>query len=405
MPYQTMSYQQRSLLEVRNTLLKGLSFEFLPLITVGFLEPVLENLPKAVTPTLSAIAIVLAGYGYLLCIKCACQYAGYKRYPVEFGLLGIFNIFGLSILFFLPNKSTVDSEKEPLRKFSISAIFVSYVAVQVLITPAIILGLIFIGNVEPDAIGDYFDNEDFLNIISIPMAAILSWYFLYELNRSKVNLKQLLGSLTKIDLIPPIVLAIANYFFAIGTSSTILYCLSFIVPKYVKNQINEVYATTPTGYLFFAIGALIFAPIIEELFFRGIIFQKLAIEKGIDKALLRSAIAFAIVHFRSDIISLFVGAVVLTVLYFKTKQIIVPIICHFLYNFIVVARSFYEQFYSSTDSPGLETIAQFQQGFIDHLELNLLFVALSAPYLGYFIYKNFPRSSDIKKLPYFYNEQ
>lgn len=404
MPYQTMPYQQRSLLEVRNTLLKGLSFEFLPLITVGLLKPVLEKLPEPVAPTLSLVTIILAIYGYLLCIKCACKYAEYKRYTTEFGLLGILNIFGLSILFFLPNKSTVESsEQEPLNNFSISAIFVSYVAVQVLITPVIILALIFIGNVEPKAIGDYFENEDFLNIIFIPMAAIIGWYFFHELNRSEVNLKQLLGSLTKIDLKLPIVLAIANYFFAIGTSSTILYCLSFVVPKYVENQINEVYATTPTGYLFFAIGGLIFAPIIEELFFRGIIFQKLAIEKGIDKALLISAIAFAIVHFRSDIISLFVGAVVLTVLYFKTKQIIVPIICHFLYNFIVVARSFYEQFYSSIDSSRLETIAQFQQGFIDHLELNILFVALSAPYLGYFIYKNFPRSSDIKKLPYFAN--
>ena len=247
------------------------------------------------------------------------------------------------------------------------------------------------------------ENEDFLAMITIPMEAIIGWYFFYELYRSKVNLKQLLGSLRKIDFKLPLILAIASYFFAVGTSSIILYWLSFVVPKYVENQINEVYATTLIGYVFFAIAVLIFAPTMEELFFRGIIFQKLAIEKGINKALLISAIAFAIVHFRFDVISLFVGGVVLTILYFKTKQIIVSIICHFLYNFIVFARSFYGEFYSSANSSVPETIAQFRQGFIDNLELNILFIALSAPYLGYFIYKNFPRSSDIKKLPYFAN--
>ena len=402
-----MLYKPSSLSKVRNTLIKGLCLEFLPLITVGLLQPVLENYSEAATSILALIALALAGCGYLLCIKCAGQYAEYKRYPVGFGsLLGIFNIFGLSILFFLPNRATVESsEQEPLKNFSISAIFVSYIAIQFLVTPVIILALIFIGNVEPNAIGDYLENEDFLNIISIPIEAIIAWYFFHELNRSKVDFKQLVGSLKKIDFKLPIGLAIADYFFAIGTSSMILYCLSFIVPKYLEDQINKVSATTPIGYLFYAIAVLIFAPIMEELFFRGIIFQKLAIEKGINKALLISAIAFAIVHFRFDIVSLFVGGVVLTILYFKTKQIIVPIICHFFYNFIVVARSVYGRFFSNTDSSKLETIAQFRQGFIDNLELNILFIALSAPFIGYFIYKNFPRNSDTKKLPYFYNEQ
>ncbi len=152
-----------------------------------------------------------------------------------------------------------------------------------------------------------------------------------------------------------------------------------------------------------AISVLIFAPIMEELFYRGIIFQKLAIQKSTAKALVVSALIFTIVHFRYDVISLFAIGVTLAILYLKTKQIIVPIICHFLYNLMVTINMIYWQFFSNSDRLTNITISEFQQDFIDSLELKILFVVLSAPYLCYFIYKNFPHDSNIEKLPYVAN--
>ena len=88
----------------------------------------------------------------------------------------------------------------------------------------------------------------------------------------------------------------------------------------------------------------------------------------------------------------------------KTKQLIVPIICHFFYNLMVVMRLLYHLL-SDFDHSATITIAAYQQKFIDNLEWKILFIALSAPYLIYFIYKNFPRNYNLKTLPYFVNQQ
>jgi uncharacterized protein len=142
----------------------------------------------------------------------------------------------------------------------------------------------------------------------------------------------------------------------------------------------------------------------EEFIYRGIVLQKLAIEKNIIKGLMISAIAFALMHFRYDVIPLFIAGVIYALLYLKTKQLAIPVLCHFLYNLIVLVRNLHYQYFSGVDPSVKITVAEYQQQFLDNWELNILFIALSVPYLAYFIYKNFPRNYDIQKLPYFANQ-
>ena len=391
---------------IRNRFIKSISCQFLPFLVIGASIPLLEMLPKPISSTISLFAIIAFLWGYVDCWMLTYRYAEYKGYPQHYGFLGLLNIFGLSILFFLKNKNSdryYRLDRNPLENFSISAIFISYLASEIVFMPIIILGLIIIGNVEPEFIGDWLENEDFMTIISIPINIFLTWYFFRELKKAKINIAQLVGSLKKIDFKLAIGLAIVNYLFARATSNMILYCLSFIVPKYVESQINKVYATTSWGYACFAILVLIFAPIIEELFFRGVIFQKLAITRNSTQALIISALLFTVIHFRFDIISLFVIGVTLAILYLKTKQMIVPIISHLVYNLIFLVRSINWYFFSNVDHSRATTITEFQQDFIDNLEWKILFIAVSVPYLCYFIYKNFPRNYDLKRLPYFAN--
>lgn len=402
-----MSYFETDIKHIRNSFIKSISCQFLPSFLVGWSKPLLELFPQGILYLFSLAASILFIYGYIKCWILAYQYARYKGYPDSFGWLGVLNIFGLSILFFLRNKRSSDRNfpnQSSLEDFSISAIFISYFAIEILFMPVVIVGLIYVGNIEPKAVKDLLENKDFIAIYAIPVEVFLAWYFFREINRAKVNFKQLIGSIHNINFKLPIGLAILGYFFE-GTNSMILYGLSFIAPKYVESQINQVYATSPWGYAFLAISALIFAPIMEELFFRGIIFQKLAITKNTVQALVISAFVFTIVHFRFDVISLFVGGIILAILYFKTKQIIVPIIYHFFYNLMSIINIVYWNFFANADHSVTTTIAEFQQDFIDSVELKILFVALSAPYLGYFIYKNFPHNRNIDQLPYFTNQQ
>ncbi|MBZ9608192.1 CPBP family intramembrane metalloprotease [Clostridium estertheticum] len=93
---------------------------------------------------------------------------------------------------------------------------------------------------------------------------------------------------------------------------------------------------TATGltlsYLIFGVTT---APIIEELFFRGVLLNKLKFKTGIRLAILISATIFAIVHFDLNFIGRFFMGVLSALLYIETKNIVNCIIFHMLYNFSV----------------------------------------------------------------------
>ena len=393
--------------EIRNTTVAGIACQLLPLHLLGLIAPLLD------TPGSEAIAflvyilsliIILLGYG--LCAKAANKYAAYKGYRNPLYIYSILNIFGLSILFLLTNRKKISQAniKEPLDRFSIASIFASYLAIPILLTPImLILALTLTGG---EGFEDYYqNNKTFSTFFELIAAIALIWYFIKEFNKAKINYKHILGSLKHINFKLPIGLAIIEYLFVLGLNPIVLYGLSFVVPNYIENQLNYEYATTPISWIFFSISALIYAPIMEELFFRGIIFQKVATKKGFSNGLIISSLLFAAIHLRYDLISLFLTGVITVLLYCKTKQLTTSIIYHFVYNFIVVARRIYYQLFSSTDSSVKITAAEYQQYFSDRIELYILFLAISIPYLCYFIYKNYPRNYNIQQLPYFANRK
>ena len=90
-------------------------------------------------------------------------------------------------------------------------------------------------------------------------------------------------------------------------------------------------------------------------------------------------------------------------LYLKTKQLAVPMLAHCFYNSIVIIRRIYYH-YLSVDSAATITVSQYQQQFLDNWQWKALYIALSLPYLLYFIHKHFPRNFDLEKLPYYANQ-
>ncbi|MGL5942550.1 MAG: lysostaphin resistance A-like protein [Waterburya sp.] len=402
-----MSDSQISIKEIRKKFIQVIILEFSPILIFSWLEKWLESLPEAISFLNVLFAFMVLLYGYGLCCELADDYAQYKGYKNHFYIYSILNIFGLSILFLLKNRNLsndLEIDRKPLLNFSISSIFISLFAISIAFTPLVILVAICLAGVK--GFEEYISkNENFSAIFNTLISIIWAWYIIREFKRANINYKFIFGSFKRIDFKLPIGLTIAEYLFAGGMNSIILYGLSFIVPKYVEYELNQKHATSPVGWIGFAIGALLFAPLIEELLFRGIIFQKLAIQKSIIKGLLISAIAFAIIHFRYDVIPLFITGVIYTILYLKTKQLATSILCHFFYNFIVTVRNIYHQFYSGIEPDLKITVAEYQQQFLDNWKLDILFIALSTPYLCYFIYKNFPRNYDIKQLPYFTNQK
>lgn len=87
---------------------------------------------------------------------------------------------------------------------------------------------------------------------------------------------------------------------------------------------------------------VIFAPILEELIFRRIIFGTLLPKTNFFVAASVSAIVFGIIHFDFTHILLYaVSGFIFAFIYYKTKRIIASIISHMLLNGFVVLVQFY----------------------------------------------------------------
>ncbi len=91
---------------------------------------------------------------------------------------------------------------------------------------------------------------------------------------------------------------------------------------------------SPVGFI---LGGVITAPFVEEIFFRGFLFQGLRRRHGWNKAAIYSSIVFAVLHL--DLVALiptFVLGYVLSWICHKANSLWPGVILHFLVNFITI---------------------------------------------------------------------
>jgi membrane protease YdiL (CAAX protease family) len=92
--------------------------------------------------------------------------------------------------------------------------------------------------------------------------------------------------------------------------------------------------------LLIAIAISGWVPFVEELFFRGFLFQGLASRYGIIWGVLFSAIVFAVAHFMiATIIPIFIIGVMFAILYARTRSLWMPISAHAIQNLMALTLS------------------------------------------------------------------
>jgi membrane protease YdiL (CAAX protease family) len=112
----------------------------------------------------------------------------------------------------------------------------------------------------------------------------------------------------------------------------------------VKTQgedIAKLFAQLDTPIWFFIVGA-VFAPLVEEIFFRGFLFQGFRQQYGWVKGMLLSSAIFAIAHLQpAALIPTFILGCVLAYLYHRSNSIWPGVILHFLINAFGLASAYF----------------------------------------------------------------
>lgn len=222
-------------------------------------------------------------------------------------------------------------------------------------------------------------------IVGFLFYIVLGWWIIRNFNRVHLNYEKFLGH------VPPnynwlflFTIIIAVIILSLGLGELSRYIISIIDPN-LLNQLpsTSVFYTpeeTPLApflnFMDFII-AVIMAPIVEELLFRGIILHRFTIKWGVKWAILGSSIIFGFLH--TDIVGAFIFAVVMCILYIKTASIFVPILAHMINNMLAYLMQIMSTF--SPDS----TVASHSLG------VAVLLLMVSGVVIAYFLYKNWPQ--------------
>ena len=144
------------------------------------------------------------------------------------------------------------------------------------------------------------------------------------------------------SIIRVLILAISNMFVAIFIQ-TMFFPLDSLL-----NMVNSISlplldvvtgTNDPLIFIFEMFSAIIIAPISEELFFRGVLFNRLKIRKGFVFGLVVSSVIFGLCHFNypdhfSHIIYTCIMGMTLCILYSRTDNLLLNMVVHSAYNLL-----------------------------------------------------------------------
>lgn len=294
----------------------------------------------------------------------------------------------------------------PFLKIKVRSIF----WVIILIVPlTIILSLLmgfFLGisayfqNYNPEKIN--FSDPLFLTIIiNICFYTSVSFWLFTKIKRSQLQLNFLIGKLpSNASWLHLLLITIPILLFSWGTGQLLYLLGSFIKPEIVTSLFDRQFFLTesetqyPVLYNSIqAISIIVAAPIMEEILFRGILFQRWAVKWNLITGTIVSSLVFGFLHF--NVLGLFNFGVIMCILYLHTQTLYVPIFVHILNNFMAVAIELMASISQSEKTA--HTIEQIQAAWWEPL----IIIAISLPWLIYFGRSYWQGSRFI--LPYFAN--
>ncbi|MEN1938537.1 CPBP family intramembrane glutamic endopeptidase [Paenibacillus sp. 102] len=171
--------------------------------------------------------------------------------------------------------------------------------------------------------------------------------------------------------------------FSYGYLVLYMYSFTWITPNFIIDILNEPIIGNTGGYIYQYIIIVLVAPIICEFVFRGFLFQRLAAKWGTGKGMIVAALLFGCFHI--DFLGAVVFSIVLTIVYMRTKSLLMPITIHMLNNATVLITSFMVSKEEKMSLADFSTYTPFLTGliiFIIGLNFVLVFLFMNRRYMS-----------------------
>lgn len=177
----------------------------------------------------------------------------------------------------------------------------------------------------------------FIMLIYSFRVTINNFKFLYKDFKNKVDIKEVLS------------VVFTQICFSMGTVFLLLAIVYLINPNIFNELLNESAEEilSVKDLVISMLFSVISAPIVEELIFRAIIFKRLSKKFSIWTSMIVSSLIFGMLHTNLSIIGAIVFGIANCILYLKYKNILIPMLVHFLNNLIVSLPSIISDPYSN----------------------------------------------------------
>lgn len=182
--------------------------------------------------------------------------------------------------------------------------------------------------------------------------------------------------------------------FSIGVIWVTIVLLNSISPAVAGSYLDFMYSmelfaiseeTTFLQYLLIFVMISFLGPLVEEIIFRGVLIERFGLKYGYTKAVFISSILFGILHV--DIIGAFLFGLVLSLIYLKTKSLLLPFLIHAANNAVATVMYFVTEKF---EVESWETV----EPYLEHMWFGFLIFAAAALWLAWYIKENWHIISD-----------
>ncbi len=230
-------------------------------------------------------------------------------------------------------------------------------------------------------------------VVEIAIHGLVVAWIVWACRNADIDLGRFVGRVPAgYNWLPAAGLLAITFIFSIGSLVVTAYGLSRVSPELLESLLTAG-APDPDSMIssvWWVIGAVAVAPVLEEVLFRGVFLSRWGVKWGIGTAIVVSSAIFGILHL--DVAGAMALGVIASLLYLQSRTLIVPIAFHAANNLVATGA----MFMPGSDEPWTfaDELAEIEAMALPGLAM----VAVTLPVLIWYVRRHWP--SRDAEIPY-----